>query len=358
MISCFALFSNISIADQQDYQNFRDKFRSGDKSKALELIEQYKNKLIESKVVLTAEDNYWLGALSFENNNVEDAIKYYKKSIEKDDHFIRAYLQLADIYLHNLKDLDKAEEVLNHTMDLSEISMNDQYAIAKSFLTLFIEKKEYGNAEKISKNLLESDPENLEFLYPLLNIYASQNKVDELLQLAKKVYEIDKLNTMSLTIIMVSLQKANLYKDAQEYVGHMYHIWENKHNSAFLTNNYFVRDFFEYKGINYVVYENFEMTGNNAVKYTFMANGEGKRYIMGSYNFTTQVAWERGDLPKDQRIYHFDLYETSEDYNSHYTIDMLHRKEPPSYEEAKKIILKYIEDGVSISSTSVPKKSH
>ena len=76
MISCFALFSNISIADQQDYQNFRDKFRSGDKSKALELIEQYKNKLIESKVVLTAEDNYWLGALSFENNNVEDAIKY------------------------------------------------------------------------------------------------------------------------------------------------------------------------------------------------------------------------------------------------------------------------------------------
>lgn len=357
IIICFVLNTNVSIANEQDSQSLKDNFDYNDTSKAIDLIEHSKGKLIENKIWLTAEDNYWLGELNFKNNNIEESIKYYKKAIEKDDHFIRAYIKLADIYINHKKDLDKAEEVLNNTMYLSEISMNGQYAIAKLFLTLFIEKEEYGNAEKISNNLLSSNPDNLEFLYPLLNIYASQNKVNELLKLANKVYELDKLNTMSLTIIMVSLQKSNLYKEAQEYVNYMYQIWQTKHDSIFLGKNYFVRDFFKYKGINYVVYENFEMKGNNAIKYTFMANGKDRRYIMGSYDFTTQVAWKTGSLPKDQRIYHFDLYETSEDYNSHYTIEMLHRKEPPSYEEAKKIILKYIQDGVGISSSSTQKKS-
>lgn len=74
----------------------------------------------------------------------------------------------------------------------------------------------------------------------------------------------------------------------------------------------FCREQFQAGGRPVVAYEHFDPSGPHRVFYAFLVGHpdgtlEG-RYSLGSYDFTTEPARERGDIGPDERIYHLDWY--------------------------------------------------
>ncbi len=59
---------------------------------------------------------------------------------------------------------------------------------------------------------------------------------------------------------------------------------------------------------------------------------------LGSYEHTNQIDRELGNLKEDERLYHLDGYFPSR----HQTYGFFNRKQPPTYEEIRPMILKII----------------
>ena len=61
-----------------------------------------------------------------------------------------------------------------------------------------------------------------------------------------------------------------------------------------------------------MAFETFEPAGDRRVYYTFYLPGpDGQprgQYSLGSYDQTTQIAREVGDIGKNERLYHLDWY--------------------------------------------------
>jgi tetratricopeptide (TPR) repeat protein len=91
-----------------------------------------------------------------------------------------------------------------------------------------------------------------------------------------------------------------------------------------------------------LAFEYFELNGPMALKYRFEVSekrGEKSLYriTLGSYELTTQIARELGEIEKGQRMFHLDSYAGRE----HSTFAMIGSK-PPSYEQTRKMVVEII----------------
>ena len=90
-----------------------------------------------------------------------------------------------------------------------------------------------------------------------------------------------------------------------------------------------------------MAFESFEPSGDRRVYYRFTVLGEeGKedyRYSLGSYETTTLIARETGQIGEDQRLYHLDRY----DPRSHSTLGFY--REKPDYEAVRKSVVLALE---------------
>ena len=91
-----------------------------------------------------------------------------------------------------------------------------------------------------------------------------------------------------------------------------------------------------------MVMEWFELEGERAVRYAFhILDDKGKstrRISLGSYDVTTQIARELGEIGKDARIFHLDGYTPGK----HATYGMF--KKEPTYEETRAMVVKVLKD--------------
>ncbi|MEM7122121.1 MAG: hypothetical protein AAF563_12630 [Pseudomonadota bacterium] len=61
----------------------------------------------------------------------------------------------------------------------------------------------------------------------------------------------------------------------------------------------------------------------------------------GSYDFTTDVSRELGEIGQNQRLYHVDMYRVVGELNTHSTLGMT--LGPISYDDMKRIVTEYLE---------------
>jgi len=100
-------------------------------------------------------------------------------------------------------------------------------------------------------------------------------------------------------------------------------------------NEMYCREQMVVAGRKILAFEYFEPKGARRVFYAFIIlnqedpGKEDYRYSLGSYDSTTQIAWETGSLSRDKRIYHLDKYEAK----SHWTYGLY--EEPQSYEAVR-----------------------
>ena len=121
----------------------------------------------------------------------------------------------------------------------------------------------------------------------------------------------------------------------------------------FLDARWFCREQFKMNGRRVLVYQFFEPSGEWMQFYRFLVrNAEGEKdfYIsLGSYDMTTQISRELGEIKEDERVYHFDGYYPD---GLHRTFGFLDGKTPPTYDEIRPTILKILKGEIQPMSSS------
>ena len=102
-------------------------------------------------------------------------------------------------------------------------------------------------------------------------------------------------------------------------------------------------------------FEYFAPQGERRVFYAFIVvseadgNQEDFRLSLGSYDATTQIAWEMGSLPRDKRIYHLDKYQGQ----NHWTYGLY--EEPQSYEAVRTQVVEVLSGRAQVLSSTTRK---
>ncbi|MGE0492047.1 MAG: hypothetical protein AB7S38_22730 [Vulcanimicrobiota bacterium] len=107
---------------------------------------------------------------------------------------------------------------------------------------------------------------------------------------------------------------------------------------------FFCRDQFQAGGNRVMVFENYELEGPRAVKYTFIVlqpevDEEDYRISLGSYDVTNQLAHELGEVAEGERAYHLDGY--YDEGARHATFEMF--KKEPDYDTVKAMVVEILE---------------
>ena len=115
----------------------------------------------------------------------------------------------------------------------------------------------------------------------------------------------------------------------------LFTLWESGTDSALSSKEMYCRDQFSVGTMKVFAFETFAPSGDRMIFYTFYpfdsSGNAASRFSLGSYEMTTQMARDVGEIAEDERIYHLDEYGGSN--YSHATWGMYGFK--PSYEEVK-----------------------
>jgi tetratricopeptide (TPR) repeat protein len=120
---------------------------------------------------------------------------------------------------------------------------------------------------------------------------------------------------------------------------------------------WFCREQFAVGDKHVVALEHFELNGPMALRYRFEVQAKKGdkslfRITLGSYDVTTEVARQLGQIKEDERMYHLDSYAGRE----HSTFALLGAK-PPTYEQTRKLAVEIIEGKRRpISGSTLPEK--
>ncbi len=138
-------------------------------SRRREAIEAFK-KAVEIRE--EGEIYYNIGVCYYEENNLDDAIKYYEKSIELLPDFVSSYINLAVCYSRKFR----IEEGMKYAKKAIEINPH----MYKPYATLgscYRELGQYEEAVENYKKCLELDDENYEALYGIfMSLFTLSNK--------------------------------------------------------------------------------------------------------------------------------------------------------------------------------------
>lgn len=340
-----------SCANTEKFTEIQEAFKNKKPEVALSLIREHKLKLELNNKEISTEDYYWFGVLGIEDKKFDVAIENFQKAIKSDPSLAKSYLHLAEIYQYDLKDYKTGIELMENALKVEVIKTSDKFEILLRLSSIYKEDKKYEKSEKILETLYSSTPLEFRIVAPLLDIYAKTNKINKLKKVSNEFYLTDPKSSFKISLLLMTLQEAKQNEEAKKYVDIIYELWRTKEDETLLENNDFVRDMYVHNDITYIVYEKFELKGERAVKYIFIANGQNKTYKMGSYEYNNEFGRASGRLKEGEKFYHFDLYERTKENRSHSTIDMFASKEIPSYYVAKKIIMDFVDDPVPMSSS-------
>lgn len=104
----------------------------------------------------------------------------------------------------------------------------------------------------------------------------------------------------------------------------------------------YCREQIEVTGRRVIVFEYFKLEGKRAVRYAFIVlrpdeDAEDFRFSLGSYEDTTAIARELGELKQGERAFHLDYY------NKNFHATYAHYNSEPSYEDVRKTVLQSLE---------------
>lgn len=278
---------------------------------------------------------FYIGSIKLSSNNIREAQHYFRKSIDiKPDSM--AYASLAYSLLKT-NEYDKAIESYEKALNLD----GDNKRLRNQYINVLWKLGKYDKSEKFHLKLLKDSPQNTKLLYEIAQLNQTMKKHKKALEFFQKAYKIEPENWKYLQkVIQVA---SNLpYKDTliSKSITKMYTLWEK--DKKLQKRGYFQRDYFQNDFVYVFVYEFFELKGKYPMKYQFRILDKKTsklkyKFSLGSYESTTAILREIGDIRKDERMYHLDKYGP----NGHSTYGMF--KILPKYTSIKKIVRTVIE---------------
>jgi tetratricopeptide (TPR) repeat protein len=177
-------------------------------------------------------------------------------------------------------------------------------------------------------------------------ICQNQEKPAEALQAFRTGWKLQKDDFKLLSKIIQCEQALGQIKERDSDRAQLFKM----HKEGKIIAQEYCREQFKVNQTKVMVLEHFELEGDRAVRYAFhvldQAGESTRRISLGSYDATTKISRELGEIGKDERMFHLDEYTTGR----HATYGMF--KKEPTYEETRKMVVKILTDKMKpLSST-------
>ena len=178
--------------------------------------------------------------------------------------------------------------------------------------TGLMEKQQFKRAIPYLQRVQKELPENDAVLWNLGLAYAEINEHGNAAETWRTYQKVRPDDWRARAKLVQAYQALGDSKARDDEIRSLYDYRENSPDPQLKTADRFCREQFAIGARRVFAFENFSPQGERKKFLRFSIldkKGDEQFYIsLGSYDFTTDVVRELGEIPKDSRIYHLDLY--------------------------------------------------
>lgn len=290
--------------------------------------------------------HHMLGLALLYSRDREQATAEIAKACELKPDDARCLEDLAELLSAAKKSL-QAEQTVRRALTLKPKDPRLWILLAETLL----DQKKQDDGALAYQEAIRLEPSSILAYHNLGQIYQLQNKTKESLAAFQKVVELDPEDWRAhAKLVQLHQARGDLpARDAERM--RLYDLYK----AGRISQGYFCREQLSAGKHKFISFENFELKGAFAIKYTFQllddAGGEtSARFSLGSYELTNQYVHQAEGLSPDIRVYHLDYYEKSEGQNKHSTFGFY--KGEPSYDLIRQQVLSIQENGTKPVSSS------
>ncbi len=193
------------------------------------------------------------------------------------------------------------------------VSLAAQPENTPEFRANLVAMKKYAEAFAAFQEASAKDPKNLVLLYNTgLTAYLSGKAKEAVTYWSKlKGLEPDRWRVRSKLVQAHDAAGQTKERDAERDA--LFKLRKETKNDELRKLRYYVRDQFSVGDVKLMVFEYFELEGDEPIRFSFdVIEAEGQkvktRYTLGSYTITNAIAREQKQIKAGQRLFHLDGY--------------------------------------------------
>jgi len=196
-------------------------------------------------------------------------------------------------------------------------------------------------------------PEGSNILWNLGVATSAADQHEKALTYWQKYRKLRPEDWQGLPRLIQTLQALGRLEERDQILDQLYQLRKGTTDAEFKKAPVFCREQLRVGGRRVLVYQFFEPEGKWMQFYRFVvtdAQGRQDYFIsLGSYDMTTQISRELGDIKEDERMYHFDGYYQE---GLHKTFGFLSGKTTPAYDDVRPTFMKILNGEIEASSSS------
>jgi len=268
-------------------------------------------------------------------NDFERAEAAFRKAVEFAPDNAGYYLELGrTLDMNNAP--DGALPAYKKAIELEAGNFDAHYNLA----VIYADKDNFENTEKHFLAAIKAKPDDLDSHYNLGQLYQNNKKHRAAIAKFEKVMTLNPNEAQALAKLVQENAAINDNKARDMAVERIYKLWSSGQDKAHAEQGFYIREQFDFEQDRIFVLEYFELKGERAKKYVFKRQNQQTKELMfdvslGSYEHTTKISREIGDIGPDDRLFHMDGYAPD---GSHYTYGFY--MPMPTYDTVKEIALK------------------
>jgi Tfp pilus assembly protein PilF len=296
-----------------------------------------------------SDAHFFTGLIHKYAGDLDNAERSFRNAIElsnsSDDYFV----ELGRI-LEEKDDSNSALVEYKNALAINNRNFNANFNSA----TIYAIDGDNERAEKHYLAALEQEPDDLDSNYNLGQLYQNTSQHRLAIRYFSRIIELDATEWRAIAKIVQESEALGEIEARNAAIDRIYEVWREGVSKELQDQGFYIREQKQVEGGKLFVLEYFELRGNRARKFVFKlqdpATGQIKFDVsLGSYDETTQISRELGNIEADERIYHLDGYGPN---GSHYTFAFFDA--PPEYEVVREMALKALSGELSAISSTVP----
>jgi len=387
LFSAYLLADPLSENNEKRLQEIVGLFKSDSNEEALRQLKLYEAVLLEAINDSKDAGAYaLLGQAYFYAGMDSSAIDAFNNALQLDPSLSNAHFFIGLIHVY-AGDLNKAERsfrdaiilnsnnedyfvelgrILQMKNDSRSASIEYENALAidetnfrANFNLANIYANEGNNEEAEERYLaaLKKQPDDPDSNYNLGQLYQNINRHQSAIKYFSKVVDRDATEWRAIAKIIQENQALGNIEARDIAIRDMHDLWREGAVSDLQDQGFFVREQTQIDTGKLFVLEYFELKGELARKFVFklqdVVTGDNKFDVsLGSYDESTQLSRELGDIGADDRVFHLDGYAPN---GSHYTYAFF--RSLPDYEVVREMALNALSGELKAISSTVPSKA-
>lgn len=284
-----------------------------------------------------SDAHFFIGLINMYSGNVADAEVSFKNAIKLDGTNASYFVELGRIQEKSNKS-DFAFDAYKKALDIDDLNYTANFNIAN----IYFGKGENEKAELHYLAALKKRPDNINLNSNLGQLYQNTNQHVKARVYFSKVVKIDPNAWRAAAKLVQVNQAIGDIPERDKAIENIYSLWREGNIDELVKQGFYIRELSTIDSGKLFVLEYFELNGEYARKYVFKiqdpVSGDIKFDIsLGSYDSTTQVSRELGEIGPNDRMYHLDGYAPN---GSHYTYAMFDSL--PNYDDIRELVFKVL----------------